>query len=137
MRIFIFIDVCKSEKTGVEVIDALIEHGADLNATTRDGSNALHFAAKCYNYRVVEKLLRFGLDPNAVDSSLNTPLHSCLNAIDQCEYNDHVFDVVKLLVEAGADITAENEEGMTPVSIASDNASYDVYTLINSHIRIK
>ena len=126
---------CKSENTGIEVIGALIEHGADLNATTSDGSNALHCAAKCYNYRVVEELLRFGFDPNAIDSSLNTPLHSCLNAIDPCEYNDHVFDVVKLLVEAGADVTAENEEGMTPVSIASGNASYDVEAYLN--IRIK
>ena len=38
--------ICASEIKNVSIVQTLIEHGADLNAITKDGHNAIWYAQK-------------------------------------------------------------------------------------------
>ena len=40
------------------------------------------------------------------------------------------FDVIKVLVEAGADLTAKNDEDYTPLHLASGHNSPEVLTIL-------
>jgi ankyrin repeat protein len=56
------------------VIDILIKHGADVNATTQLGETPLHLGARGGHVQTVEKLLAYGANPNLRDSRGRTPL---------------------------------------------------------------
>jgi len=81
-----------------EVVEFLLEHGADPNIKNNDGSTPLHYAAD--NSKVVEVLLEHGADLNIRDKYGATPLH------DAAE-NGHP-EVVELLLEHGADPNIQN-----------------------------
>ena len=57
-------------------------------------------AAQNGNYPVMSYLLRIGVDPDAKDSSLNTPIHYA------SAYN--WYHCLKLLLDAGADPNTAN-----------------------------
>lgn len=109
--------LCDLTKDHVEVLELLLNNGADTSATTKDGKNALHLAADSLCPNMVKKLIEFGFDPNAIDHKRQTPLHITLRSI--AGYHE-MFDIVKTLVEAGADIRAEDDQGLTPLAIADD-----------------
>ena len=54
-----------------EIIDVLLEHGADVNARDNHMCTALHFADRS---RYAEKLLIAGVDVDAVDEFSQTAL---------------------------------------------------------------
>ena len=58
-----------------EVIDLLLEHGADVNAVTEDKKTALHFAAQNDDEDMVRKMIEKGLFLDAEDKDGWTPLH--------------------------------------------------------------
>ena len=57
------------------VIGFIRQHGVDMNTANTDGTTAAHIAAQLEDSRVLNELLRFGADPNAVDKKGYTPLH--------------------------------------------------------------
>ncbi|WP_404353543.1 M48 family metallopeptidase [Exiguobacterium aurantiacum] len=66
-------------------------------------------------YEEFEALLADGADVNTQDLYGDTPLHNLL-------YNEGVdIDTVGLLLESGADVSLENEDGMTPAELAADS----------------
>lgn len=66
-------------------------------------------------YEEFEALLADGADVNTQDLYGDTPLHNLL-------YNEGVdIDTVGLLLENGADVSLENEDGMTPAELAADS----------------
>lgn len=66
------------------------------------GGTLLHFAAGAGCLKVVTLLLRLGVDPNIQDRGNHTPLYCVAN---QCGSNSGP-DIVRALVEAGADVNA-------------------------------
>jgi hypothetical protein len=70
---------------------------------------AIHQAASEGDFRKVKQLLDEGEDPNRLDSSEQTPLHSSKNA-----------SIVELLLQAGADATAKNRFGITPLHLVNE-----------------
>lgn len=76
----------------LEIIDLLIDHGADVNARNKYGGTALMGAV--WNIKVVETLLRHGADVNAKDNDGWTPLEQAL--LRGCP------EVIQLLEKAGA-----------------------------------
>jgi ankyrin repeat protein len=96
-------------------IELLLQLGADFNARAKDNSTPLHRAAYSGCPRAVELLLQRGAEVNACDGAHMTPLHkSLLNELDQPD-----VDVVRLLLENGANADVEDDEGRTPFQIAS------------------
>ncbi|MDB2449285.1 ankyrin repeat domain-containing protein [Pseudomonadales bacterium] len=92
----------------VQNIRCLVKYGADVNATTYDGSTALHilFASWSNPMECKEILLDHGADIEARDEGGETPLHYAARNSDAEEIN--------FLIERGANVNAISEFGLTP-----------------------
>jgi uncharacterized protein len=95
-------------KASLDVIDALISAGAQLNPV--GGISPLYFALEKNDLGRVKALLARGADVNLRGFRGVTPL--MLAAIDNSP------EVVEVLLAAGADVNAKSDEGDTALSIA-------------------
>ena len=94
-------------RTGsIDVAKYLIVHGANVDG--REGQWTPLQEAAYYSKEMVELLLTKGADINA---GKWTALHSALDA--------GRFDIVELLLAKGADVNIRDDEGRTPLHIAS------------------
>lgn len=93
-----------------EMVDLLIEQGADVNAQDDTGLTPLHVAAFMSRPACAEKLLNAGARIDTVDVFGDTPLHSA--AIHG------MTGMIGFLVRRGADVTAANNKGETPLDLA-------------------
>jgi len=66
----------------IDVLQFLLERGADVNGATEDGVTALHFAALHRQHRVVQWLLKRGAEPCVATTGGCTPAHYALYAGD-------------------------------------------------------
>ena len=93
----------------LEVVQILLQHGADINMPNISLDTALHTAARVNNLEVVQTLLEYGADINMLNRSWDTPLHAaCL------------FDkphMVNLLLSMGADPYIMNKDNRKPRDI--------------------
>ena len=82
------------------IVVLLLKAGADANANPSDGESALYLAAQRGFDFVVKQLLEAGADPDLkyIDTLCQTPLQIA-------SFNKHE-DVVKLLLEGGANVNA-------------------------------
>ena len=112
--------VCRFCKDNVEILELLVENGADINQTILDGKNLLHIAAESAYLNTVEKLLTMGFDPNSSTFKGESPLYLVLFARAETE---NILKVVKALVAAGSEIKREDRLGETPLSIAASRPS--------------
>ncbi|TCI44433.1 hypothetical protein EVJ27_08795 [Exiguobacterium sp. SH3S2] len=76
----------------------------------------------------IREELANGADVNMQDSYGDTPLHNLL-------YNDGMdYDSLVLLLESGADVTIENDDGMTPIDVAKDwSHEFGIVELLRSY----
>ena len=72
---------------------------------------------KLVNYDIVEMLLAFGCDINAIDKDGDTPLITAVMI--------QSYKIVKLLMDANADTTIENNMGRTVFSLAYNNRTHN------------
>ncbi|XP_043797475.1 transient receptor potential channel pyrexia-like isoform X3 [Apis laboriosa] len=98
----------------IELLDLFYKNGADINATDKIGRCALFHAAHRGNYEVVNWLLEHGA---YTENKLPTPKCWGRTAMHQAVKNNHP-EVVKLLVNAGADVNARDDRGITPLLLA-------------------
>ncbi len=110
-----------------EIVQLLLDKGADVNETHDGGATALQGAAMGPpplgqggkgNVEVVKLLLGRGAEVNAKDGMGSTALH-------QGALYRHP-DVVRLLLAKGADVNAKDNLGYTPLHRAAQNNSLDV-----------
>jgi hypothetical protein len=124
----------------LEITTALLDHGADPNATDQDGETPLMAAGFTGNDKVVKVLLDHQANVNAKDKYGLTPLMDArrlpvvrllLSAGASVEDKDkdgetalhHAAgegdpDVVKALIDASANVNAKNKEGISALHIA-------------------
>ncbi len=69
----------EEEQEALEAVEAAVELGAKVNATSNAGVTALHAAAMNGSNRIVEFLVEKGANVNAKDKSGQTPLEKALN----------------------------------------------------------
>ncbi len=93
------------------MIDLFIRAGADVNASSQWGMNALHWAMMFGHEKLEKKFISLGIDVNAKDNKGNTPLHY---AMALCHYWP-----VKLF-DSGVKINLTNDAGETPLDWAKD-----------------
>lgn len=91
-----------------------IEHGADIYyADENDGATALHWAAYCGRDKLVERLIHENASIDQRDTSYNnTPLGWAIEPLmkDDSANTFHQLTCIRLLLKAGADITALNND---------------------------
>ncbi len=96
----------------------LIEHGARVEAQDEMGRRPLHWAAARGRHEVVAVLIKHGADVHARDTSGSTPLHEAAMGIPlvRGSLNTGHMIVARLLIEAGAEINAQEERtSFTPL----------------------
>ncbi|KAG7213479.1 hypothetical protein KM043_002750 [Ampulex compressa] len=124
----------------IELMDKLYERGADVNARDKIGRCALYYAAHRGNIEVVKWLLQRGafientvcIDSCSKDSAnspvlraflgKSLPLPECWGRtpLHQAVKNNHP-EVVRILVNVGANVNVQDERGIVPLLIAGSS----------------
>ncbi|OQA91454.1 MAG: Ankyrin repeats (3 copies) [Elusimicrobia bacterium ADurb.Bin231] len=99
-----------------------LEEGMDVNAKSREGVSLLHSAAETGHMAIASFLIEKKININARDNSNQTPLLKAKN-----------FDMIKLLVENGANINAVDAKGMSCLHYASQRGKTDIVKYLVGH----
>lgn len=106
------------------LVDALIQHGADVNAVDKYGRTALMGAAKLTHADVVRRLIQAGAYVNARDIDGTTALMEAGGAL----YNQ--VDMVQALLRAGANKTYRDKYGHTAFDMIRSNTDPQLKVLL-------
>ena len=106
-----------ASERGPELVQLFLDHNADPRARDGDGDTLLHCAALAGRLKVVRLLLERNADLNVEVNSRNnkgsTPLH-----LASAGYHEGNPDIVRLLLDHGADSQARNLSGETAFEVA-------------------
>jgi hypothetical protein len=94
-----------------DMVELLLESGADPSAVDMGGITALHIAARNGKIRVVQQLLKAGVHPDLADDHGWTPLM-------RATMQKHA-ETVRFLLESGAKIEKENRWNQSALDIAA------------------
>ena len=115
-----------SRMNRLKVVQSLLRHGADVNASGMWGRTPLLFASTQGHLEVVRWLLEHGADVNAKDEFDGwTSLHLVADGGS--------FEIVRMLLIHNADTNSQNESGRTPLHIASSNGLVRIAQLLLNH----
>ena len=95
----------------LEVAEFLLERGADVNAQDKGGLIPLHNASSYGHLDIAALLIKYNTVVNATDKWGFTPLHEAAQK--------GRTQLCALLLAHGADPFLKNQEGQTPVDLAS------------------
>jgi ankyrin repeat protein len=118
------------------VVEMLLKAGADPNLGIKaDNNSPLHWAFVYFwddrkNNRILELLVHYGADVNALDEHGDTSLHKAI---------DHEADIsiIKLFLEAGADPSLKNKDGLTALDMerSCPDPNAEVVKLLEYYLR--
>ncbi len=120
----------ESAKT-TEIMELLIDKGADIHPVAQDGVNALIKAifgvlSDSGSLEAVKLLINNGMDVNyAIDDEGAPGYNALMFAVRWGK-----IEVVKYLISAGADVNTKAGEGDTPLSIAADEEFAEIIKLL-------
>ena len=100
-----------SEYDHDNVVQVLLDHGADIETSNWHGYTALHVTSLGGYKFVVQLLLDHGADIEAVNNYGNTPLHISILS------SKFDIGIIKTLLDYGADINARNKMSKTLLHI--------------------
>ena len=110
--------IISASKGKFDLMKILINYGANVNASLKNGNSSLHFAVQKENFDMVKLLV----DNNAiVDIQRNDGLTPLMGAA-----NHNNLEIVKLLVNKGAKINSRKNDGITPLMFAAKNGNYEI-----------
>ena len=114
--------ILAAKRGHLEVVQLLLEAGADQNAAGKNRATALLAAAQSGHSEVVQLLLQAGADKNAATQGGETALMAASES-------DHLA-VVQLLLEAGADRNAAVRYGATILMAAAEKGRLEVVQVL-------
>ena len=94
-----------------DIVQSLLDRGADVNAKDSDGWTALHWAAYNGYEEIVKALVRAGANVDTKNNRGETALH-------WAAYNGFA-EIVQLLLDKGAEVNATDKYGITALHLAS------------------
>ena len=110
----------------IEFLDLLLEFGADISSTNNTGASLLHYALTSgWRDKPNLKTVLWLLDAGTPVDTRNDSEETALLVATGCQRSD----VVKLLIERGADITSRDHRGLTPLAKCLDDYDTDERTL--------
>ncbi|RZC41502.1 Ankyrin repeat domain containing protein [Asbolus verrucosus] len=117
-----------------------IEKGANIKARNKNGFTPLHWIlqGEYPNEESVEILLRADLKKETINARTDrelTPLHiasqaGCLNLYTSDSYDDVYLKLVQLLLDQGAEVCVDDDEGFTPLHYASQSGNLEIVKLL-------
>jgi ankyrin repeat protein len=112
----------------VEMVDLLIENGADVNAMGYESGNAVILASYKAQAEKLERLIAHGADVNQpAGNDGRTALHV---AAGWGYKGDNSLAVIRVLLKNGADINARDKNDQTPLHWAVQHANRDAIELL-------
>jgi ankyrin repeat protein len=102
-----------------DLVNRLLQEGADPNAVDNKGWTTLHVASHCERTHLVDPLLEAGVNINAASNNGTTALHLAV-------WRDFDGKTVKRLLEHGADANATTQNGSTPLGAAIGRGHLEV-----------
>jgi ankyrin repeat protein len=116
-----------------KAIGHLLQKGADVNITDPTGRNALLVSVGSNQKEYIRLLVSKGIDINSQDEDGNTALHYPLsNVLRDKRYLPYSTEIVKILVEEGADPHIKNKEGKSPMDLAEESGENELISLLKS-----
>lgn len=120
-----------------EMVPLLLDYGADANFVTRHKIAPLMVAALYGSPEIVNMLLNAGASVNASAKGM-TALHAAVSDVSNTSYRGARplgdpkirAQVVKLLIQRGADINVASEEGITPLHCAAEFGNTEAIRLL-------
>ena len=110
----------------IEIIQEMIRKGADIEQRDDEGSTPLIWAAADDNYPAVKALIELGADVNAKDDRGFNVIDNVLQTTQNWELTYPRVEVIKLLVDAGAEINISTNGLGTPLNQAFNIADMDL-----------
>lgn len=107
-------------------VEQALDGGADPGQSDANGWTPLHFAAQGQHADVADALIRAGADVDAADAQGKTPL-----AVALFNVHDGEGQVVRVLLDAGADPDRKNVSDTSPRDLAEKVANYDLMRFLN------
>ena len=135
----------------------LIQHGADVKAQDETRLTPLHLASSLGIPEIVQLMIECGADVTSLDWTEQTPLHIASswvspktvflsikhrayvmdqNAISYLPLNSTFLEktgTIRMLIDHGADVTAQDETRSTPLHIASAMGIIETVRLLIEH----
>lgn len=101
-------------------IDKNLIHGGDYNQLSSNKKSALYAACAVEDLLSVDKILRYGADPDNSGPHRISPLLCVLQSapVGQCPELDDCTQIIDLLLKAGADVNKTAFDGRTPLMAA-------------------
>jgi ankyrin repeat protein len=129
-------DTVAREPSSLEIMNLLIEKGADVNyAGPGKGLTTLIYAAMNYNIppeiklQMMKTLLEKGANPNRQDTQ-NGYTALMYSAIDYRTPPETKNEILKMLLEKGADRTLKNADGETAMDWAKQNQDAEMAAIL-------
>jgi len=129
-----------------DIVQYLVQNGANVNAIDQTGDTPLHHAALFSNIQIVRYLVESGAYVNSMDRHGFTPLHcaACdLSADDEHPienielyhelYQANGFETVRYLLENGADNCQLTWLDQTAAQCARESRHYDIADYIEGY----
>jgi len=113
----------------LEILRMTLEHGADLASVNRYGGTALIPAAHHGHIETVRELLQTATD---IDHVNNLGWTALLEAVILGDGGPIYIEIVKLLLEAGADAEIADRDGLTPLEHAKQRGYAEMTKLLSN-----
>jgi ankyrin repeat protein len=115
-----------------KAIELLLQHGADMNIPDPAGRNALLVSVGSHQKDYIELLVSNWIDINSQDNDGNTALHyPLMNVLENKLYLPYSKEIVKILLEEGADPHIRNKEGKSPTDLAAESGENELINLLS------
>lgn len=110
----------------------VLKRGADIHATDKNGVTALHHAVRFRSPAAVRTLIERGAHVNqACRRNGSTPLHRAVTqtgAPGTADRQAEVLEIIRLLLNAGADASIANKSGKKPADYVCDATIRSLFT---------